>query len=195
MEYNDYELVSLAQECNEDAVDILHKKYKDKIISKSKKVFCLLKNKGLELSDVVQEAMIGFEEAIKCYNQDSDAIFYTFSMLCVDRRLNSLIIKYNRNKYKILNETITLDYDDEFNLYNFIGSDFSVEKNFFGKEETRSLYKKIKCSLTDFEEDVIDLKIYGYNYNEISDILNVDSKDVYNTINRIRGKVSKILNK
>ena len=64
MEYNDYELVSLAQENNEEAINILHKKYKDIINTKSKKIYSYLKNTGIELSDVIQEATIGFEEAI-----------------------------------------------------------------------------------------------------------------------------------
>ena len=42
-------------------------------------IYNLLKNKGLELNDVIQEATIGFEEAIMGYNQDDNALFYTFA--------------------------------------------------------------------------------------------------------------------
>jgi len=36
MEHNDYELVSLAQEGNEDAINIIYQKYRPIIIKKSK---------------------------------------------------------------------------------------------------------------------------------------------------------------
>lgn len=195
MKYNDYELVSLAQEKNEEAINILHEKYKDLICSRAKKVFYCLKNKGLELSDVVQEAMIGFEEAINGYNQDDKALFYTFAMVCVDRQLKTLILKHNRDKYKILNEAVTLDSDDENSLYNLLSDDITPETEFFSKEEASNIYLKLKDSLTEFEELVFDLKIQGCSYNEISDILAIDSKDIYNAVTRIRNKAYKIINK
>ena len=195
MKYNDYELVSLAQEKNEEAINILHEKYKDLIYSRAKKVFYCLKNKGLELADVIQEAMIGFEEAINGYNQDDKALFYTFAMVCVDRQLKTLVLKHNRDKYKILNEAITLDSDDENSLYNLLSDDITPESEFFSKEEANNIYLKLKDSLTEFEELVFDLKVQGCSYDEISDILAIDSKDIYNAVTRIRNKAYKIINK
>ena len=195
MEYNDYELVSLAQENNEDALILLHNKYKDLIYKKSKKVFGYLKNKGLELSDVIQEAMIGFEEAIRDYNQDDNALFYSFSMLCIDRQLKSLISKHNRCKYKILNEAITLDDYEDVSLYEFISNDVTPETELFSKEITFEIYKEIKDVLTEFENIVFELKLQGYNYCEIAKFLDLEIKDIYNAINRVRNKVNKIINK
>lgn len=195
MKYNDYELVSLAQEKNEEAINILHEKYKDLIYSRAKKVFYCLKNKGLELSDVIQEAMIGFEEAINGYNQDDKALFYTFALVCVDRQLKTLVLKHNRDKYKILNEAITLDSDDENSLYNLLSDDITPETEFFSKEEANNIYLKLKDSLTEFEELVFDLKVQGCSYDEISDVLAIDSKDIYNAVTRIRNKAYKIINK
>ena len=144
MEYNDYELVSLAQENNEIAINILHEKYKELINSKSRKVFNYLKNRGLELSDVIQEATIGFEEAINAYNQDDNALFYTFAKLCIERQLKSLIIKQNRDKHKILNEAITIDNDEDSNLHNVLSDEITPETKLFNKEETTDIYNKIK---------------------------------------------------
>ena len=193
MEYNDYELVSLAQENNEIAINILHEKYKELINSKSRKVFNYLKNRGLELSDVIQEATIGFEEAINAYNQDDNALFYTFAKLCIERQLKSLIIKQNRDKHKILNEAITIDNDEDSNLHNVLSDEITPETKLFNKEETSDIYNKIKDSLTEHEDCVFELKIQGFNYKEISDILDIDIKDIYNTISRIRAKASKII--
>lgn len=196
MEYNDYELVSLAQENNEVAINILHRKYKNIIYGKSKKVFNILRSKGLELSDVIQEATIGFEEAIMGYNQDDNALFYTFANLCIDRQLKTLILKQSRCKHKILNEALALDNDEEnTDFYNMISDDVTPETELFNKEDANLLYNKIKSVLTNFEDNVFELKIRGFSYKEIADILDIENKDIYNAIDRIKNKINKLLNK
>lgn len=194
MEYNDYELVSLAQENNEVAINILHEKYKNIIYNKSKKVFNCLQKKGLELTDVIQEATIGFEEAIAGYNQDDNALFYTFACVCIDRQLKTLLIKQSRNKHKILNEAIALD-DDEEGLYNLLSDYVTPEVELFNKEDAYQLYNNIKEILTDLEDSVFELKIQEFSYREISDILDIEIKDIYNAVDRIKNKINKILNK
>lgn len=197
MEYNDYELVSMAQENNEYAINVLHEKYKSIIYSKSRKAFNLLKKKGLELSDVMQEAMIGFEEAIMAYNQDDNALFYTFASICIDRQLKSLITKHSRDKYKILNEAVALDFDEDDNvgLQNFLTDEVTPETEFFNKEGVNDLYDDITNVLTDLETCVFELKVQGFEYKEISDILDLESKDIYNAIGRIKNKINKVLDK
>lgn len=196
MEYNDYELVSLAQENNEVAINILHRKYKNIIYGKSKKVFNILRSKGLELSDVIQEATIGFEEAIMGYNQDDNALFFTFANLCIDRQLKTLILKQSRCKHKILNEALALDNDEEnTDFYNMISDDVTPETELFNKEDANLLYNKIKSVLTNFEDNVFELKIRGFSYKEIADILDIENKDIYNAIDRIKNKINKLLNK
>ena len=51
MENNDYELVALAQENNEDAINILYQKYKPMIIKKSKIAFLQTTHHGIEIND------------------------------------------------------------------------------------------------------------------------------------------------
>lgn len=197
MEYNDYELVCMAQENNEDAINVLHEKYRNIIISKSKKIYGFLSKKGLELSDVIQEATIGFEEAIAGYNQDDKALFYTFANMCIDRQLKSLIIKHGRDKYRILNEAVALDLEDDenVNMYNFISDEVTPESELFEKEGAAELYNSIKSLLTEMEAMVFDLKIRGFGYKEISDILDMDIKDIYNAVDRIKNKINKIFDK
>ena len=63
-DYSDSELMYLVKESNEDAKDIILEKYRyviDIIFSKYKS---LGKNVGLESSDLYQEALLGFMDAI-----------------------------------------------------------------------------------------------------------------------------------
>lgn len=196
--FNDYELVSLAQEYNEDAINILHKKYKPLMIKKSQKIYPYVKNKGLELSDLIQECTIGFEESIKNFNPNDNVTFYTFTSVCMDRQLMSQVTKLNRGKHKLLNEAIPLetlsDTDDANNLIDFIKNETdNPELNLLDNEEYKELYQKISNILTPLEHKVLTLKLDNYSYKEISNTLNITEKSVDNTMQRIRTKVSKIL--
>ena len=185
---NDYELVMLSQDGNEESTNILHEKYKPLIYKKCKKIYPYVSKKGLELSDLVQECLIGFEEAIANFKESDDVTFYTFCNVCMDRQLKSVITKLNRDKYKILNEAISIDLiDDNGEQINFI--DVLANNNF------EILVKKIKKQLTNFEECVFDLKLQGFDYREISLILDKPIKSVDNALTRIRIKIKKVLKK
>lgn len=195
---NDYELVSMAQECNEDAINILHKKYQPLMMKKSKKIYQYLKNKGIELSDLIQECTIGFEESIKNFNQNDDVTFYTFANVCMDRQLMSETTKLNRDKHKLLNEAIpleTLDEDESTNnLIDFIKNETdNPELDLLYNEDYQDLYQNISKKLTPLENKVLSLKLENYTYKEISKIINITEKSVDNTMQRIRNKVEKIL--
>ena len=97
MEYNDYELVLLAQEGNEDASNLIYQKYKPIVVKKSKNAIIYATHHGIEISDIMQEGYIGLEEAIKSFLPgDNKATFYTFANLCIDRK----IVRENINTYK-----------------------------------------------------------------------------------------------
>lgn len=195
---NDYELVSLAQECNEEAYELLHKKYQPLIIKNSKKIYKYVQNKGIELSDLMQECTIGFEEAIKNFNQYDDVTFYTFANVCMERQLLSEIKKLNRKKHQILNEAIPLETidenDDNINLIDFIKDDSeNPELDLFSKESLCEFYQNIEKLLTKFEGNVLKLKLKNYNYKEIAIILNKSEKSIDNSIQRIRLKLEKFI--
>lgn len=194
---NDYELVNLAQETNEDAMTILHKKYQPLINKKSRKYFKYLHNKGIELADLIQECTIGFEEAIKNFNEKDNTSFYTFCNVCMDRQLMSEVTKQNRDKHKFLNEAIpleTIDEDsDSGNLIDCIQDNSNnPELGLLLDEEYQELYTKITDKLTNLEECVFKLKLQNFNYKEIADILEKDEKSIDNAVQRIKTKIKNI---
>lgn len=199
-EWNDYELVSLAQEHNEDATTILHGKYQPLISKKSRKYFQYLQNKGIELSDLTQECTIGFEEAIQNFNPADGVSFYTFANVCMDRQLMSELTRQNRDKYKFLNEAIPLETIDEendtSNLIDFIQDNTNnPELGLLSNEEFKDLYNQISQELTALEECVFKLKVQGFNYKEMADILDKDEKSIDNAVQRIKTKIKNIKKK
>ena len=192
-DYNDYELLSYIAEGNEDANNIIIKKYEPLINKIAIKMFPYCKNNGLEQSDLVQEGMIGLNHAIERYQERENILFYTYAKTCIERKIISVIISANRNKNKILNESISYD-DDENLLIKFVKSNTpSPEEEVLNIELEENLLNKIKEVLTDLEEQVFELLISGFKYKEISEILDKDQKSIDNAKERIKAKIKKIL--
>lgn len=189
MEYNDYELISLAKEGNEDAINILYQKYKPIIVSKSKEAIVRASHHGIEISDIMQEGYIGLDEAINDFSETDNASFYTFAVLCINRQIINYLRKTTGGKDKILNEAVAIDEYVEKSLKD----DFDAEFSLIFKEYEKKIIKQIEIILTDFEKEVFKLRIDGYNFDEIANTLNKDIKSIYNTFHRIKSKIKKII--
>ena len=192
-DFNDYELLDYIAEGNEDANNIIIKKYEPLINKIAIKMLAFCKNNGLEKSDLVQEGMIGLNHAIERYHEQKDVLFYTYAKKCIERKIISVVIGSNRNKNRILNESISYD-DDENMLLRFIKAQtLSPEEEILNLEIEEKLLQKIKEILTDLELQVFDLLISGFKYKEIAQILDKDDKSIDNAIQRIKVKIKKIL--
>lgn len=106
---NDYELLYLVSENNEEANEMFYKKYKPIIEIKANKMYPAIKNKGYELNDLIQEGMIGLSQALKDYKEQKNVTFSTFANLCINRQMLTFIRNINRQKHKILNDSISID--------------------------------------------------------------------------------------
>lgn len=189
MNLNDYELVSLAQEGNEEAINLIYQKYKPIIIKKSKYAILSATHHGIEISDIMQEGYIALDEAIKSFSQDQDATFYTFALLCIDRQIFNFLRKTTTGKNRVLNDAVILD--DALTLG--IKDNIDIESSLFCKDVENNLIEDAKKVLTPFELKVFDMKMNGYSFEEISDKLNKDLKSIYNTFHRIKIKIKKML--
>ena len=189
MEYNDYELVSLAKEGNEDAINIIYQKYKPIIVKKSQNMIFRANHHGIEISDIMQEGYIGLEEAIMNFNEKDEASFYTFAMLCINRQIINYLRKTTGGKDKILNDAVAIDEYVEKNMKD----DYDTEFSFIYKEYEKDITSEIEKQLTDFEFNVFKMKMNGYSFEEIANNLNRDLKSIYNTFQRIKVKVKKII--
>ncbi len=194
-DYNDYELIEYINEGNEDANNILIKKYEPLIIKIATKMLPYCKNNGLEKNDLIQEGMIGLSHALDRYQEQKDTLFYTYAKTCIERKIISVVIGSNRNKNKILNESIS--YDDEENLLLKFISDTNQtpEEAVLNVAIEEDLVNRINKVLTDLEQQVFTLLINGFKYKEIAEILDKDQKSIDNAIQRIKNKIKKELKK
>lgn len=191
MKYNDYELVALAREGNEDAINLIYQKYKPIIVRKSENAIIRASHHGIEISDIMQEGYIGLEEAIKNFSDEDNASFYTFATLCINRQIINYLRKITSGRDKILNDAVAIDEYVE----KTIKDDFDTEFSFIYKELEKNIKEEIEKNFTNFEKNVFNMRIEGYSFEEIANTLNKDVKSIYNTFHRIKLKIKKIINK
>ncbi|MDD2377938.1 MAG: sigma-70 family RNA polymerase sigma factor [Bacilli bacterium] len=193
-DYNDNELIFYIKENNEEANNIIFEKYRPLIIGVSQKMFNYCKNSGLELNDLIQEGMLGLNQAINSFDTKRDVTFYTYAKTCVERKIVSLVVSSRRLKHKILNESISIevynDNDEIVSLDKLLeDNSYNPENIIFDIERNNELIESIEKKLTPFEQQVFTLKISNFNYNEIAEILDKDSKSIDNALQRIKAKV------
>ena len=159
LEYeNDYELLYLISEDNEEANDIIFKKYEPVIEYYVKKYFPLVSGKGIDHNDLYQEGLIGLSSAINNYKDQKDIKFSTFAFVCIKRKIFSAIKTANRKKHSILNDSYSIDYQaDELN--NSFESaiktnEMGIEDLLVSKESEENFINRINSDLTSFEKQV-----------------------------------------
>ena len=80
---NDYEVVYMVRENDEEAREIIFNKYIPIVRRIASDHLALAKMARIEYEDLVQEGLIALNEAINKYNERSGVLFYTFLCVCV----------------------------------------------------------------------------------------------------------------
>lgn len=193
---NEAELVRLAQIGNEEAFEKLVNNYRGFIYYVCQSYFL----KDGDQQDLVQEATIGLLEAIKAYDCETKVKFRNFAFLCIKRELDSAVSRSNRKKRQILNEAIPIynQIEDDSNRIGgpfYVGENFlktekdTPENSFIEKEEVEELITFLQKELTNLEQNVLQLRLQGFTYREITTILEIQTKAVDNAVQRIRKKI------
>lgn len=195
---DDYELLYMVSENNEDANETIFKKYESVIDYYAKKYSLLVEGKGIDYNDLYQEGLIGLDSAIKGYKDQKDIKFSTFAFICIKRKIITAIKAASRKKHSILNESYSIDYhndDDKNGFENIVyNNEGGIEDLLVSKENTENFNKRISEELTSFEKQVYELRLYGFNYDEISKNLGKTTKSIESALFRIRIKLKNILN-
>lgn len=192
-EYNDYELLNYIAENNEEANNIIYKKYEPLIFSNAKKMINYISNSGVEINDLVQEGMLGLSKAIESFKDSKEAMFYTYARTCIKRKMIDLIISTKRLKHKALNDSISIDGSIEDGVLDYLIPDNSSnpEEILLNEEKQKEINNQAKSILTILEFQVFELKKNGFNNKEIAEILDLEYKQVDNALKRIKGKLKK----
>lgn len=177
---NDYELIYMIRENDEDINEFLYSKYSSVVKKISSKYYLYARDRGVEFDDLVQEGYIGLSSAINSFKENMDSTFYTFACLCIERQIRTFCKKVGSNKQEILNQALSRDYDNLVQIYS--SSYLSFDKEFMSKESFVS-YKNL-FSLK--HSTVFELRYNGFSYQEISELLDIPINTVDSRLCKIR---------
>jgi len=194
----DSELIYMIGESSEEAKEVLYDKYKYIIDIVIKKYLTTAKVLGYDYNDLYQDALVGFSDAISGYREDKDSSLATFITLCVDRRLQYSIRGLNNKKAKLNAESLSLDYiyeNSKVPLRDIISDDSLNDPLIMAlkRENYEDLLHTIKDNLSKMEWDVFELMIRELKYIDIASILNIEPKQVDNSMQRIKKKIRSII--
>lgn len=169
--YNDFEIINLIKEGDDEAFRLLVDKYQF-LIAKKVKSFNLTQ----DYEDCFQEALMILHKSVIKFDETYNKTFTRY----FEANLHNFLISYKNKKmryytFKTERLPILCDYILKEN-----------ETTFYTDEE---IFRSIH-SFSEFEKRVYQIKIIeNRTVRECSEILKVEEKKVYNAIDRIRKKI------
>ena len=179
---SDSELIMLYRENNEEALDILNKKYY--IVTKRiiNKYYPFLKKLNINFSELISSCHELVNEALDTYNPLSKASLNTYISLIIDRKIKKTIInavRYNKKNMEVSN----IDFD------NATDNSLDPLETLCAKESQKNLNEIILNKLNNNELAIFSLLLDGLSYKDIAFTLMQSYKQIYKKIQNIRKKL------
>ncbi len=195
-EMTDEEIVELAQQGEQSAVEYLVDKYRNFVRAKARSYFLI----GADKEDIIQEGMIGLFKAIRDYRTDKLTSFRAFAELCITRQIITAIKTATRQKHIPLNSYISLNkpiYDEESDrtLMDILSTTkiANPEEIIISREEFIFIERKMGEILSSLEWKVLMAYLEGKSYQEIAVELKRHVKSIDNALQRVKRKLEKYL--
>lgn len=201
MEYrdsNDYELIYMIRESNEDASIYMYNKYRPVIDKLAFSYYKKYGNLGIDYDDFFQEGMCGLAKAMECYNSDDISLFYTYANVCIKREMGKLLLRSCRYKNLPLNSYISFDTvvsDEGLKMEDVLYSKEDLVEDKVVNSELYNNMMSLKYELDGIHSGVYELRLNGFSNSDIATLLDLTYKDVDNSLRSIKKKLKKIIKK
>ena len=183
-------LVQLAREKSDSAFETLADYYYPAMIAIQRE---LLNNRvSLSYDDAMQAGKIGLYNAVCHYRNGRNMNFNNFARLCIKREMQSWIRRETRFLYNEQNPVVSLDYtvkdQDDICYVDTIPSDESTpEEKARCQALKNAVFRKIGDDTVDGK--IMNYRMQGYSYRDISQLMNVKEKFVDNSLRKSRRKI------
>lgn len=135
--------------------------------------------------DLTQEGMLGFLDAVKSFSPERGVPFKAYAEICINNRILSAVRANTNTKNAALSNAVSMN-EEGFDVQQTDGDPANIIAAIDG---TQTLKNLIESGLTDFEKQVIKLRLLEYSYSQIAQIIGCSEKAVDNALQRIRKKI------
>lgn len=182
------EVIKLAQNGDQEALNLILKEYKKLIYLNIRNYFLI----GADQDDLLQEGTIGLLKAIKNYSEGK-ASFKTFATLCIRRQILTAVRSSTAQKNSALNEASgnnleTEDGHEDYPKELYSNVRYNPEAIFLSKEKIMEFQDFVEHNFSPFERQVFNYMIKGFSYKEIAEELEKTPKVIDNSFQRIKRK-------
>ena len=182
------EVIKLAQNGDQEALDLILKEYKKLIYLNIRNYFLV----GADQDDLLQEGTIVLLKAIKNYSEGK-ASFKTFATLCIRRQILTAVRSSTAQKNSALNEASgnnleTEDGHEDYPKELYSNVRYNPEAIFLSKEKIMEFQDFVEHNFSPFERQVFNYMIKGFSYKEIAEELEKTPKVIDNSFQRIKRK-------
>lgn len=194
---NDYELIYLIEENNDEAWDILFNKYYLLLMKFTNNFYKRFRKYGICFDDLFQESCLAFNKTVKLFNSQENVLFYTFLCINIKGVLINYIRKLKSNSNLINVKALSLDCtflsDSAFSISDFIADNRINLEDSFEYNELLDKLNNFKWRLTSSYAQVFELLCNGFTCTEITKLLDINYKLLCDIVYRIRKKLKKHL--
>ncbi|HEX2111840.1 MAG TPA: RNA polymerase sporulation sigma factor SigH [Gaiellaceae bacterium] len=192
-ELEDLQLVIKARNGNQEALDVLIRRYTGFVRLKASSYFLA----GGESDDLIQEGLIGLYKAVRDFRADKETSFRSFAELCVTRQIITAIKTATRFKHQPLNQYVSFSHtpagqdEGECTLGDALPGPGVDDPAIcvISTEELQSLVFCLGTGLSRLEADALRLYLEGSSYEEMATELGCDTKTIDNALQRVKRKV------
>ena len=181
---NDEQLTFLAVERDDEALAVLTERY----MNVAKYIASSFSSDNEEISDLVQEGMLGFLGAVYSYEKDKEAAFNTYASRCIRNRIISAIRAANTKRH--IPEDMIVSLESQINSGALV---LTPEESLLSDENADFITAVIKSELTDKEREIFMLYLAGASYCDIAKKTEATVKSVDSALQRARKKLKKRL--
>lgn len=135
--------------------------------------------------DLTQEGMLGFLDAVKSFSPEKGVPFKAYAEICINNRILSAVRANTNNKNAALSNAVSINEEG----FDVQGNDDDPANIIASIDGTLTLKNLIESGLTDFEKQVIKLRLLECSYSQIAQMLGCSEKAVDNALQRVRRKI------
>lgn len=187
------ELIKKAKLGDEKAFDELYEKYKHVMSHIAKKYYFSNGNND----DVVQEGMFGFLKAINTFDE-TKGNFGSYLRVLVNRQIINAMKKSIGEESTIDSLNVNGQGELETTEDTAVGIPSETptpETSIIYEEEEKEFDEIVSAKLSDFERQVLQLRLSDFSYYDIMEKLEVSYKSVDNALSRIKSKLQHFFKK
>lgn len=181
---NDEQLTFLAREKDDKALSVLTERY----MNLARYIASGFSSNSEDISDLMQEGMIGFLGAVYSFEKDCGASFNTYATCCMKNRIISVLRATSTKRH--IPEAMIVSLDSQRDKGSF---ELTPEEGLLSLKGAESIHEAIATVLTQREREIFMLYLAGSSYGEIAEKKGVTLKAVDSALQRARNKLKKRL--